>query len=166
MEEEKGGEEDHLRSSRQRQFTRRPTHHIRTVNTRITLLAQLRIRRQLLCIRGVDHHDLSELTMWARRTVQIHWLCARNWHVKCADLCLAVLERDVSAVHTAVHGRTGFVSRRLCDGVVAVRELELYNVADGSSDGVRDEGVLGTADDDRDDLTGTAEGVTWLESVS
>jgi hypothetical protein len=65
----------------------------------------------------------------------------------------------VARVDAAGHGRTGCVGGRLRDSVVAVRELELDDVADGGMDAVRDEGVLRAADDDRDDLVGAAEGV-------
>lgn len=38
------------------------------------------------------------------------------------------------------------ISRTLCDSVVAIAELELNNVADGSSNNVRDVGILRSSD--------------------
>lgn len=107
--------------------------------------------------------------MRARRTIQIHGLRTRHWHVKRAYISLSVFEGDVAAVHAAIHGRARFVGSRLSDCVVAVGELELHNVADCRSDGVGDEGVLGPANDDGDDLAGATEGIALdmlVESVS
>jgi hypothetical protein len=62
-------------------------------------------------------------------------------------------------VYALVHGCACCVRRRLRDGVVAVAELELHNVAYGCGDAVWDEGVLRAADYDGDYLIGAAEGV-------
>lgn len=40
--------------------------------------------------------------------------------------------------------------------MIAVAELELYDVADGGDDGIRDKCVLGSADDHGDDLISAA----------
>ena len=104
--------------------------------------------------------------MRAGCTVQKHGLCAGGGPVEGPDVRLAVLERNVSAVHAAVHGRTCLVGGGLGDGVVAVGELELHDVAYSGSDGVWDEGVLGSTDDHGDDLAGATEGITWLVARS
>jgi hypothetical protein len=49
----------------------------------------------------------------------------------------------------------------LRDGVVAVGELELHDVADGGHDRVGDESVLGAADYHGDDLVLAAVGACW-----
>lgn len=95
-------------------------------------------------------------------TVQVHGLCTRYRHIERAHIGLSVFEGNVSAMYSIGHGCTRFVGRRLGDSVVAIGELELYYVADGRGDGVRDKGILWAADDDGDDLTGAAEGVAWL----
>lgn len=107
----------------------------------------------------VDDHDLSFLAMRTRRAVQEHRVSACHRHVEGADLGLPVLEGDVAAVHAGVHGRACLVYGRLRDGVVAVAELELHNVAYCGDDGVWHESVLGPANDDGDDLAGTAVGI-------
>lgn len=55
-------------------------------------------------------------------------------------------------MHAASHGRAGGVGSRLRDGVVSVGELKLYYVAYCGIKGAGDEGVLGAANDDGDDL--------------
>lgn len=57
----------------------------------------------------IDDHDLAQLAVGTRCTVQEHRLRACDRHVKGSHLGLAVLERDVSAVHTSVHRRAGLV---------------------------------------------------------
>lgn len=104
----------------------------------------------------IDNHDLSLLTMRTCRAVEKHRLGARNGHIECADFGLPVLKGNVPAVHASFHGRACRVGGRLGDGVVPVAELKLYDVADCGDDGVGDECVLGTANDDRDDLVGAA----------
>lgn len=99
--------------------------------------------------------------MRSGRAVQEHSISTRDWHVERADICLAVLERDVAAVHTGIHGCACCVSSGLGYGVVAVAELELHDVADGGDDGVGDEGVLWTSDYYGDDLAGAAVGFDW-----
>jgi len=106
----------------------------------------------------VNDHDLSVLTVRARRTVQEHWVSARNGHVEGADISLPVLKGDVAAVHTGLHGRACLIHGRLGDGVVSVAELELHDVAHRGDYRVGDECVLGPADDDGDDLVGAAMG--------
>lgn len=101
----------------------------------------------------VDDHDLSFLTVRAGRAVQEHRVSAGNGHVERSDICLAVLERDVSAVHAGVHGRACLVRCRLGHGVVSVAKLELNNVTNCGHDGVGHEGILGSTNDYRDDLT-------------
>lgn len=103
------------------------------------------------CLR-VDDHDLSFLAVRASCAVQEHRVSAGDGHVERSDLCLAILEGDVSAVHTGVHGRARLVRCRLGDSVVSVAELELDNVTDCGHDGVRYKGILGSANDYRDDL--------------
>jgi hypothetical protein len=92
-------------------------------------------------------------------TVQKHGIGASDGHVEGSDICLAVLKGDVAAVDTAVHGSACRVGGRLRDGVVAVGELELDNVADCGGDGVGDESILGAADDYGYDLAGATEWV-------
>jgi hypothetical protein len=95
--------------------------------------------------------------MRASGAVQEHGLRAGDRHVECADVGLAILEWNVARVDAAVHGLAGSVGSGLSDGVVAVAELELDDVADCCDDGVGDEGVLGPADDDWNDLILTLE---------
>jgi hypothetical protein len=98
--------------------------------------------------------------MRARGAVQEHGLRGGDGHIECADVGLAVLERNVTRVDTAVHGLAGSVGSGLSYGVVAVAELELHDVADCCDDGVWNEGVLGSADDDWNDLVLTLEGAS------
>ena len=91
----------------------------------------------------IHNHNLSLLTMRARRTVQKHGLGTRDWHIERPDVGLSIFEGDVAAVHAPSHGCACGVSGGLRDGVVAVGELELQDVADGGDDGVGDEGVWG-----------------------
>jgi hypothetical protein len=95
--------------------------------------------------------------MRARGAVQEHGLRGGDGHVERADVCLAILEGDVARVDAAVHGLAGSVGGGLSDGVVTVAELELDNIADCCDDRVGDEGELGSADDDWDDLVLTLE---------
>lgn len=109
--------------------------------------------------------------MWACRAVQKHGLGVRDDHVESSDFSLSVFEGDVSAVHAAIHGHACGVQRGLSDGVVAVRELELQDVADCRDDRVGYEGVLRAAHDDGNDLVlaavdvwvdgGSADGFVW-----
>jgi hypothetical protein len=99
------------------------------------------------------------------RTVEKHGLGACNRHVEGSNLGLSVLKGDVTAMHAALHGRTCCSSRRLGDCVVAIGELELHNVAYGSSDGVWHKRVLRSANDDGYDLAGATEGVSWLVAM-
>jgi hypothetical protein len=147
------------RSSIQPNLPRRTTHNIRSIRTTLRLLTQFRIISYQLRTRRIHNHHLSLLAMRPRRTVQIHWLRARDGHVEGSNIGLSVLERDVARVYAFVHGSAGCVRRGLSDGVVAVGELELHDVAYGCGDGIRDEGVLGTTDYDWDYLVGAAEGV-------
>lgn len=109
----------------------------------------------------VDDHNLTLLTMRSSGAVQEHGIGACDGHVERADISLAVLERDMTAVHTRSHGRAGLIDSRLCDCVIAVAELELDDVTDCGDDGVGDESILGTTDDHRDDLVLAAN--MWLE---
>ena len=118
----------------------------------MTLLAQFNIVGQLLRIRRVDHHDLALLAMWSGSTVQKHGVGTSNRHVEGSNICLAVLEGNVTAVDTAFHGRACCIGRRLRDGVVAVGKLELDDIADCCSNGVGDEGILWATDDYGNDL--------------
>lgn len=88
--------------------------------------------------------------------VQKHRFGAGDRHVEGADISLAILERNVSAVHTRSHGRAGLIDSRLCDSVVAIAELKLNDVTDCGDDGVRYESILRTANDNRNDLVLTA----------
>jgi hypothetical protein len=150
-----------LRSSSQPNLPRRPAHNRLPIHTRLTLLTQFRITCDLLRIFGIHDHDLSKLTMRACRTVEEHGLRGRDGHVEGSNIGLAVCERDVAGMNAAVHGRAGGVGRGLRDGVVAVAELELNDVADRGGHGVGDEGVLWAADNDGDDLGLALVGVGW-----
>ena len=94
--------ENNLRRSTQCNPARRTTRHRPTINTLSTDLARLCIVRQLLRIRRIDNHDLSELTMRARCAVQKHGSCASTWHVEGTDIGLAIGKRYVTAVDTAL----------------------------------------------------------------
>lgn len=94
--------------------------------------------------------------MRTRCAVEEHGLGACDGHVEGAHFRLAVLERNMSTVHTGVHGRTGLVNGRLRDGVVSVAELELHDVAYSCDYRVRDEDILGATNDYRNDLVLTA----------
>jgi hypothetical protein len=150
-----------LRSSSQPNLPRRPAHNRLPIHTRLALLTQFRITRDLLRIFGIHDHDLSKLTMRACRTVEEHGLRGRDGHVEGSNIGLAVCKRDVAGMNATVHGRAGGVGRGLRDGVVAVAELELNDVADCGGHGVGDEGVLWAADDDGDDLGLALVGVGW-----
>jgi hypothetical protein len=150
-----------LRSSVKTNFTSRSTHDTRSIHTLCAGLRQLGIVRDLLCVDGVDDHHLAELAMRACCAVKEHGLRAGNGHVECADIGLSVLKWDVAAVNTGVHGFTCCVGSGLGDGVVAVAELELHNVADCGYNRVGDESVLRAADDYRDDLVLTTVGAGW-----
>lgn len=97
--------------------------------------------------------------MRSSSTVQEHGVSTSDGHVEGSDICLAVFEGDVTAVDTPIHGSACCIGGRLRDGVVAVGELELDNVADCCGNGVGDESILGTADDYGDDLAGAAKWV-------
>jgi hypothetical protein len=150
---------EYSRSSIQSNLPCRSTYHCRAIRTLLRLLTQFRVVRNLLRAHWIDNHHLSLLAMRAGSTIQEHGLRARDWHVERADIRLAVLERDVTTVHTTFHRCACFVSSRLSYRVVAVRKLIHYDVAYGSDDRVWDEGVLGTADDDGDYLVLAANGV-------
>ena len=113
----------------------------------------------MLRIRRVDHHDLALLAMWSGSTVQKHGVGTSNRHVEGSNICLAVLEGNVTAVDTAFHGRACCIGRRLRDGVVAVGKLELDDIADCCSNGVGDEGILLATDDYGNDLVGATKRV-------
>lgn len=100
----------------------------------------------------VDDHDLSFLAVRAGCAVQEHRVSTSDGHVERSDICLAILEGDVSAVHTGVHRRACLVRCRLGYSVISVAELELDNVTDCGHEGVRYKGVLGSTNDYRDDL--------------
>lgn len=159
--DQKAGRHQDLRSSIQSKFARSSADDVGSISARFALLAQLDIVGQLLRTGRVDHHNLTLLAMGSGSTVQEHGVRARNGHVESSDICLAVLEGDVTAVNTAFHRSACCVGGRLRDGVVAVGELELDNVADCCGDGVGDESILGTADDYGDDLAGAAK---WVGS--
>lgn len=72
--------------------------------------------------------------MRARSAVQEHGICACDGHVEGSHIGLAVFKRNVAAVDTAVHGRACCIGSRLCDGVIAIAELELHYVAHRSVD--------------------------------
>lgn len=144
--------EMNLRSSSQPNLASRTTNHIRAIHTLCALLTQLRIVCNLLCVRCIDDHDLTQLAMRTSRAVQEHGLSRGNRHVESANVRLAILEGNVSAVNAAVHGPARCVCSRLSYCVVAIGELELHNVADGCDDGVGHKGVLRATDDDGDDL--------------
>jgi len=148
-----------LRSSIQSKFARSSADDVGSISAGFALLAQLDIVGQLLRTGRVYHHNLTLLAMGSGSTVQEHGVRARNGHVESSDICLAVLEGDVTAVDTAFHGSACCVGGRLRDSVVAVGELELDNVADCCGDGVGDEGVLGSTDDYGDNLAGAAKWV-------
>lgn len=109
----------------------------------------------------VDNHDLAFLTMWSSCTVQEHGFSRGDWHVEGSDLGLTVLERDVAAVDTGIHGRACCVGSALGHGMITVAELELHDVANCCNDGVRDEGVLWSTNNYRNDLVGAAVRFDW-----
>jgi hypothetical protein len=82
----------------------------------------------------VDNHDLSELAVRSSCAVEEHGLGRGHGHVEGADISLAVLEGDASAVDTTIHGLACCVGGALSYGVVAVAELELDDVADCRGD--------------------------------
>jgi hypothetical protein len=107
----------------------------------------------------IDDHDLSLLAVGSSCAVKEHGLGRGYGHVEGADISLSVLEGNASAVDTAVHGLACCIGGALRDGVVAVAELELDDVADRGGDRVRDEYVLHATNDDGDDLTSATDGL-------
>jgi hypothetical protein len=95
--------------------------------------------------------------MRACRTVQEHWFCACDRHIERTDVRLPILERNVATMYAILHGCTGCVGGRLRHRVVAVRELKLQDVADGSNDRVRHESILRATNNDWNYLIGAAE---------
>jgi hypothetical protein len=150
-----------LRSSGETNFTCSSTHDIGSVYTLRALLGQLGIVGNLLCVDGVDDHDLAELAMRACSAVKEHGLRAGDWHVERAHIGLSIFKGNVAAVDTSVHGFTCCVGGGLRDGVVAVAELELHNVAHGGHNGVGHKRVLRATDDYRDDLVLATVGTSW-----
>lgn len=120
----------------------------------------------------VDNHHLSQLTVRTGGTVEEHGLLRHHRHVEGSHGCLAILEGNVAAVEGAgnslLEGLASLGLVRLRDGVIAVAELELDNIAHGSLDRVGHESDLLASHNNRDDLGGGGgvEGTLcrgWLE---
>lgn len=108
------------------------------------------------CYLRVDDQHLALLTVRPRGAVHEHRGSTRNRHVERSNHRLTVLKRNVSAVNG---GRHRILQRLACctlralrDRVVAVAELELYDIADLRRDQVRYESILRSADHYRDEL--------------
>lgn len=99
-------------------------------------------------------------------TVQKHGIGTGNGHVEGSNICLAVLEGNVTAVDTAFHRRACCIGGRLRDGVVTIGKLKLDDIADGCSHGVGDEGILRATDDYGNDLVGTTKRIGLLGQYS
>lgn len=104
----------------------------------------------------VDDQHLALLTVRPRGAVHEHRSRTRNRHVERSNHRLAVLERNVSAVngcrHCILQRLACCALRTLRDRVVAVAELELYDIADLRRDQVWYECILRSADHHRDEL--------------
>lgn len=95
--------------------------------------------------------------MRACRTVQEHRFCACDRHIERTNVCLAILKWNVATVYAILQGCTRCVGCGLRHRVVAVGELKLQDVADGSNDRVRYESILRATNNDWNYLIGAAE---------
>lgn len=66
------------------------------------------------------------------RTVQEHWISACDWHVERANVCLSILEGNMSAVDSPLHRGACCVGSGLRDSMVTIAELELNHIANCS----------------------------------
>jgi hypothetical protein len=99
--------------------------------------------------------------MRACGAVKEHGFSAGNRHVESANIGLSILKGDVATVYAGIHRLACCISSGLGDGMVAIAELELNNVADCGHNGIGDESVLRSANDYRDDLVLAAMGLGW-----